>query len=275
MSRSGMPEISVNMNIGDRQLTMIFDPDLPVHNSILANLQNMGAYEPGTQFFFMRVLRKGDVFFDVGAHVGYFTMIAAAMVGDSGKVVSVEPIEENFRMLSRNIEVNNLPYVHAVRSVISGTDGDIEFHHNLDNDGGHALWKPSLHPENKRSRDTPKAEILPSMTMRALLEKFECDHIRAMKIDTEGAEKMILESGEDFFRGGGADFIVAEVNATGLGLLGSSVDDFFTFARSLGFVVLLPNEDGSAPTVMTNDSRPDPKYVYNVILARPTALADL
>lgn len=275
MPPSGMPDLSINMNIRDRQLTMIFDPDLPVHNSILGNLQNTGAYEPGTQFFFMRVLRKGEVFIDIGAHVGYFTMIAAAMVGDTGKIISVEPIEDNFRMLTRNIEVNNLKNVHAVRSVISGTDGDIEFHHNLDNDGGHALWKPSLHPSNERTRNAPKAEVLPSMTMSSLLTKFECEHVRAMKIDTEGAERMILESGEEFFRGGGADFIIAEVNSTGLDLLGSNVDDFFAFARSLGFVILLPNDDGSAPRLLTNDNRPTPKYVYNVILARPAALADL
>lgn len=270
-----MPDISVNLNIVDRQLTMVFDPDIPVHNTILANLQNAGAYEPGTQFFFMRVLRKGDVFFDVGAHVGYFTMIAAAVVGESGKVVSIEPIEDNFQRLSRNIETNSLNNIHAVRTVISDVDGEVQFHHNMDNDGGHALWEPRLHPANERTRESPKTETLPSMTMRTLLDKFDCDHIRAMKIDTEGAEKMILESGSDFFRNGGTDFIVAEVNSMGLDLLGSNIDDFFAYSRSLGFVILLPNEDGSAPKILTNDSRPNPQYVYNVILARPEALADL
>ena len=269
-----MPEISVNMNIANRQLTMFFDPDLPVHNSILAQLQNTSAYEPGTQFFFMRVLRAGDTFVDVGAHIGYFSMIAAALVGDSGKVVSVEPIDSNFSFLEKNIAANALPYVHAQQSVISDTNGEIEFHHNQDNDGGHALWDPRTHPGNEKTRAAPKSETLPSMTLESLFSKFECEHIRAMKIDTEGAEKMILESGRMFFDRGAVDFIVTEVNASGLIQMGSNVDDFFAYARDLGFVVLLPSENGSAPTVLARDNRPDPAYVYNVILASPKALSD-
>lgn len=269
-----MPEISVNMNIADRQLTMFFDPDLPVHNAILAELQNTGAYEPGTQFFFMRVLRKGDAFVDIGAHIGYFSMISAALVGDEGKVISVEPIDSNFQFLERNIAGNNLAYVHALQSVISDTEGEVEFHHNQDNDGGHALWDPRTHPDNEKTRAAPKSETLPSMTLDRLFSKFECEHIRAMKIDTEGAERMILESGRSYFDRGAVDFVVAEVNASGLVQMGSNVDDFFAYARDLGFVILLPSVHGSPPTVLARDNRPDPSYVYNVILASPKALAD-
>jgi len=269
-----MPEISVNMNIANQQITMFFDPDLPVHNAILAELQNTGAYEPGTQFFFMRVLRKGDVFVDVGAHIGYFSMVSAALVGDQGKVISVEPIDDNFQFLARNIEANKLNYAHAVNSVISDTEGEVQFHHNLDNDGGHALWDPRNHPSNEKTRQAPKSETLPSMTLETLLTKFGCDHVRAMKIDTEGAERMILESGRTYFDRGAVDFVVAEVNGSGLVEMGSSVDDFFAYARDLGFVILLPNVDGSAPSVLGRDNRPDTVYVYNVILASPKALAD-
>lgn len=269
-----MPEISVNMNIAHQQLSMFFDPDLPVHNAILAEVQNTGAYEPGTQYFFMRVLRKGDVFVDVGAHIGYFSMISAALVGDEGKVISVEPVADNFGFLKRNIAANNLTYVHAVQSVISATEGEVKFHHNQDNDGGHALWDPRNHPGNEKTRQTPKSETLPSMTLETLLTKLGCDHVRAMKIDTEGAERMILESGRAFFDRGAVDFVVAEVNGSGLVEMGSNVDDFFAYARDLGFVILLPSADGSVPTILARDNRPDTAYVYNVILASPKALAD-
>lgn len=267
-----MPEISVNMNIMDRQLTMLFDPDLPVHNAILGELQQTSAYEPGTQFFFMRVLKKGDTFVDVGAHVGYFTMISAAVVGDEGKVIAVEPIEENFQFLERNIANNDLSYVHAIQTVISDTNGEVQFHHNKDNDGGHALWDPREHPLNERTRESPKSETLPSMTLESLLDKFSCDHVRAMKIDTEGAERMILESGQSYFKRGAVDFVISEVNVTGLTEMGSSIDDYFAYARDLGFVILLPNAQGSAPAVLARDNLPDPRYVYNVILASPKAL---
>lgn len=269
-----MPEISVNMNIIDQQLTMLFDPDLPVHNAILGELQQTGAYEPGTQFFFMRVLNKGDTFVDVGAHVGYFSMIGAAVVGQEGKVIAVEPIDDNLHFLQQNIANNDIPYVHAIQTVISDTNGEVQFHHNKDNDGGHALWDPREHPLNERTREAPKSETLPSMTLESLLDKFSCDHVRAMKIDTEGAERIILESGRSYFKKGAVDFVVSEVNATGLAEMGSSISDYFAYARDLGFVILLPNADGSAPKVLARDNQPDPRYVYNVILATPKALED-
>lgn len=269
-----MPEIPVNMNIVGSQLTMHFNSDLPVHHAILLELQQSGSYETATQLFFMRIMRKGDTFVDVGAHVGYFSIICAALVGREGKIIAVEPIEDNFQFLNRNIQSNDLPYVHIVQSVISGTDGEIEFHHNMDNDGGHALWDPRNHPGNEKTRAAPKTETLPSMTLESLFNRFECEHIRAIKIDTEGAEHLILESGRSYFDRGAVDFVIAEVNASGLEQMGSNVDDFFAYARDLGFVILLPNVDGSPPAVLARDNRPDPSYVYNVILASPKALAD-
>ena len=120
-----MTETPVNMNIANRTLTMFFNQEQPVHNAMLAELSQSGTYERATQLFLCKVLRRGDTFVDVGAHIGYFSMLAAAVVGESDKVVSVEPTDENFAHLQRHIDENNLTYVSSVKSVISGTDGDV------------------------------------------------------------------------------------------------------------------------------------------------------
>ena len=82
-----MTETPVNMNIANRTLTMFFNQEQPVHNAMLAELSQSGTYERATQLFLCKVLRRGDTFVDVGAHIGYFSMLAAAVVGESGKVV--------------------------------------------------------------------------------------------------------------------------------------------------------------------------------------------
>jgi hypothetical protein len=56
-------------------------------------------------------LREGDVVIDVGAHVGMFTVKAAMSVGERGKVVAIEPVEENVRLLRKNVELHELDNV--------------------------------------------------------------------------------------------------------------------------------------------------------------------
>ena len=60
-------------------------------------------------------LKEGDIVVDVGANVGMFTVKASLSVGDKGKVVSIEPIEENFELLKRNVEFHNLKiYINKI-----------------------------------------------------------------------------------------------------------------------------------------------------------------
>ena len=132
-----------------------------------------------------------------------------------------------------------------------------------------------MHPQNEKTGAAPQSHTLPSMTLDNLLGKNECAHVRLMKIDTEGAESMILESGRERLTNGTVDFILAEVNSGGLHQLGSSVDQMLDLARDLGFVTFLPENDGGAPIALISSNLPDPKYVYNVLLARPEALATI
>jgi len=270
-----MNKVPVNLNINNRQLTMTFDQTSPVHRMIIGELQSAGAYEIASQLFLTRVLRDGDTFVDVGAHIGYFTMLSAAIVGEQGKVIAIEPIEENFRQLKQHIAVNELTWVEAVQTVISDTDGEIDIHFNADNDGGHALWDPGTHPHNVLSRENPRSEHVASCRLATLMNEHSIKKVRLMKIDTEGAEAMILDSSRDFFINGGVEFIIMEINFSGLRNMGSDVDSLFALARDLGFIVCLPQENGTAPMLLAKDNLPEQRYVYNVVLARPDALNSL
>ena len=270
-----MELVSVDLTINNQLIHMKFDQSSPVHRMMLNELQNTGAYEKASQLFMLRVLRSGDIFVDVGAHIGYFTMLAAATVGNEGRVVAIEPIEENFSQLENHVSENNLTHVNIVQSVISDKDGEAEIHFNTDNDGGHALWDPGNHPANELSRLTPRSDRVPSCRFSTLMADQKIDHVRLLKVDTEGAEALILESSRDFFASGSVDFAVMEVNITGLQNMGSDIPSFFALARDLGYVLCLPQQDGGPPVLLANDNEPDPRGVYNVILARPSALDTL
>jgi len=270
-----MSEMTINLKIGGTDITMAFDPDIPVHRSILVQLQNTGAYEPGTLKFLARALRRGDTFVDIGAHIGFFSTVAAAFVGESGAVVAVEPTDENYAWLEKNACFVVTPRIQTIKAAMSDGDGEVTFHLNKDNDGGHALWAPGQHPLNVKTRAAPESVKVPSKTLVTLFEEAKCSHVRLMKIDTEGAEPKILKGGADLLRSGVVDFIIAEVNSSGLVFMGDNIDGFFAFARELGFIICLLDDTGGPLVILDSRNRPDPKYVYNVLLARPDAIATL
>ena len=64
--------------------------------------------------------KEGDIVVDVGAHIGRYTIISSKRIGQSGKVIAIEPHPSNFEMLNRNIKLNGLtnviPLNYAVNS---------------------------------------------------------------------------------------------------------------------------------------------------------------
>ena len=70
-------------------------------------------YEQATSLFILRYLNPGDVFVDIGAHFGYFTLLAARLVGLEGRVVSIEAIPSTCAALGRNLVSNNIGNVET------------------------------------------------------------------------------------------------------------------------------------------------------------------
>lgn len=70
-------------------------------------------YEPHVTALVRRELRSGDTFLDVGANIGYFTMLAASIVGPQGRVLAVEPMDKNLQLIYRGVEKNALSNVEV------------------------------------------------------------------------------------------------------------------------------------------------------------------
>jgi FkbM family methyltransferase len=68
---------------------------------------------------FKREVKRGDVVLDLGAHIGYYTLLAAKIVGEKGKVYAFEPDPGNYGLLKKNIEANGYKNVIAVQKAIS------------------------------------------------------------------------------------------------------------------------------------------------------------
>ena len=76
-------------------------------------------WEPEETKLVSRLLEEGDVFVDVGANLGYFTLIASDAVGKTGRVFAFEPEPNNFSLLQKNVEVNKCANVCCERKAVS------------------------------------------------------------------------------------------------------------------------------------------------------------
>src|SRR5262249_50498938 len=83
-------------------------------------------FEATERAFANHFLRSGDVFVDVGANIGLFTLIAADRVGPTGKVIAFEPTSTTFDRLLRNVRLNRFSNVQCVKSALSDRSGELD-----------------------------------------------------------------------------------------------------------------------------------------------------
>jgi len=128
-------------------------------------------------------LREGDVFMDVGANSGVFSMKAARCTGDRGLVIAVEPLPEMFCVLRRNVALNGYQNVR-IRNLCAGDHtGIAEFWINFGKPNSASLV----------CRDTSAKRFQPlSITLDDLSAMEKLERLDYLKIDAEGAESSIL-----------------------------------------------------------------------------------
>ena len=87
----------------------------------------LGSYEVDVQQLVGELLGDGDVFYDVGANVGFFTLLAGRVVGPTGHVYAFEPLPENLGYLRRHVDLNGCENVTVVAAAVSDRCGRAGF----------------------------------------------------------------------------------------------------------------------------------------------------
>jgi FkbM family methyltransferase len=146
-----------------------------------------GEWEPNLTEWLGQTLEDGDVFVDVGANVGYFTLLASTLVG-SGSVVAIEAMPDTFEILEENIRRNGAKNVRTVNVAAWSEAASIDFYFDSGKVTGVAsASKTWANHWELGDRRTAKAEPLES-----LLSADEVAQARVIKIDVEGAELQAL-----------------------------------------------------------------------------------
>ncbi len=170
-------------------------------------------YEPATSLLVVGALRPGDIAIDIGAHVGYFSLLFRLMVGAGGSVYAFEPSTDTYRRLVHNVMINRFTNLLPLPLAVADRNGIANFHVNPDNEGESSLFAES------GPTATPVQVVCLNEFFRDGMEV----RPRLIKIDAEGAEMAILQGGDAWFDEYGPDMAIVEINRGTL--LRSGVDE--------------------------------------------------
>jgi FkbM family methyltransferase len=185
----------------------------------------LGLFEPAETRLVSDLLKPGDTFIDVGAHIGWFTTIAARRVGADGAVIACEPFPANAAALRRNLALNNATNVRLVEMALGSQPGELSLAPGTDSGSITAL------DYGQGQRTTAKMTTLDEVAT-------EMPAITLLKMDVEGWEPQVLRGGSATLRR--TRNVLFEVNKPALRTAGSSEDELYSLLREAGFTTFAP-----------------------------------
>jgi FkbM family methyltransferase len=145
----------------------------------------LGSYEPEMQRLFVKVVKPGGVFYDIGANVGFYSLLASQLVG-TGKVFAFEPSPENIRYMRRHLDINRCDNVEILDLAICDREGYAYFAEDRTGSMGRLEGRGELQVRTS--------------TLDALLRAQNIPPPDYLKMDIEGAEFQALRGARHCFQ---------------------------------------------------------------------------
>lgn len=258
--------LTFESNSGPHSVELQLDRSSYSQRLMIAALEAGQFYEPEVSYFFTNVLQPGDTVVDVGAHIGYFSLLAGRVVGPTGRVFAFEPEPSNYRRLRDHLVQNGLRDVQSFNVALGSSPGEADMFFNSDNDGGHAFWDVARHELCHRSRKDGKQMRVEVVVLDHVLAGLDQSQgPRLIKIDAEGMEYEILKGALRTILGYGVPFIICEVNRFALEQMGASEAQLRQFMRLIGYKVSLLKPDGTGLQELADDEYYQSESVFNIL----------
>ena len=196
---------------------------------IQSRLYWFGVWEPNITAWVTQHLKPGDAFADVGANIGYYTLLASRLVGHAGHVVAIEPAAQVHDRLARHLQINRVRNVSLFRVAV----GDKRRRAKIFMGPRNNLGASSLLNAGNAGTLAEEVEVWP---LSEILPRELLSRISLVKIDVEGAEADALaglEAALPYLPNRAA--ILCEINPERLAAVGSSAESLLDRMRRLGF----------------------------------------
>ena len=170
-----------------------------------------GIWEPFQSQLFMEKVKKGNTVVDIGAHIGYYTLLSAKLVGPYGHVYAFEPNEARFSLLSQNVILNKYKNVTCVNKAVADFSGKRKLLILYDG----------------------KKDVIDQVALDDFFKKNAT--INFIKMDIDGGEVLALHGMRKFLKKTKNIMLMIELWPAGLRKFGHTPKQYLTLLRSLGF----------------------------------------
>jgi FkbM family methyltransferase len=194
-------------------------------------LSILGVYEPYETELVKKKIKKGDFVLDIGANIGYYTLIFAKLVGKKGKVFAFEPDPNNFALLTKNVEINGYKNVTLIQKAVSNKTEKAWLYLCKDDKLDHRIYN---------SHDG--REFIEIETIR--LDEYFKDNetIDFIKMDIQGAEGRAVKGMSNFLNKNKNIKILTEFWPIGLERCGTDPKEYLELLLTFGFKLNYINE---------------------------------
>jgi FkbM family methyltransferase len=208
------PGVRMRLDLGSRLSELLFFWD----------------FERSERTFLNAFLRPGDVFVDIGAHVGLYTLIAARVVGPSGMVCAFEPASTTFARLLANVEINSLTNVTCWNMAVSDAETELELNVGL---AGFDAWTSLAHPT--RGGVVARQRVT-CVRWADFAERHSLvGRVTMMKIDVEGWERRVLAGASEVLKRDDAPLLQVEFADEAAASGASSCQELYHILQALGY----------------------------------------
>jgi FkbM family methyltransferase len=194
---------------------MVLD-DCPVSK----RLSKIGIYEPLETALFKRTLKPSDVFLDIGAHIGYYSLMAAKII-KTGEIHAFEPYVDSHELLMENLALNKCKNVETYLMAASNKSEMSKLFIDEKNKGNNSLYSQK------------GCDVITTETIK-IDDMFTGKKVDFVKIDTQGHEIEVLIGMQDVIKNNKLKMII-EYYPYGLRRMGHREIDFFKIINALGF----------------------------------------
>jgi FkbM family methyltransferase len=212
-------------------------------------------FEKAERRFVERFLQPGMTVLDVGAHSGFYTLLASRRVGSYGRVVAFEPSPRERKKLFRHLRLNRCTNVEVEPHAIANCETEADFFLVRGRETGcNSLRPPAV---------TEPTELLrvSVTTLDGFIERQQMERVDFIKVDVEGAELDVFRGAARLLQGRPRPVILAEVYDIRTAAWGYRARDIVAFLHGLGYRWFQPLDEGSLAPVSVNRERFDANFV--------------
>lgn len=208
------------------------------------------------------LIKNGEVVVDVGAHIGWYTLVASQCVGRLGKVISFEPHPFCIDRLRNNVSLNNFTNVKIEQIALSDKNKKVSFW--IGDDMGGSLVKENTQrlTKGKVKRISVKAQTLDSYVVSQKIKR-----ISLIKIDVEGAELKVLRGAKNILQKQ-SPYLIVEVIEENLKAFAANRVMLFNFVREFGYKPYLFTKGGVKQIAFSEI----PKTTINLLFSKKVIL---